>query len=204
MIVGILLLVSFFHRVLSFCMSVYIYWLSAQKMKWINKKLKSSLLLKWVMFVSGMHLESLSHLSPVARTWMVQKWACWGACEDLVVSLFEGSNAFQNLSQTKEHFPGTLTWWAWIPVSVPWTHDGVRAAWPYSRVRRHPQGERPPCAWLMPPDLHSPRIWLRRSVLSYSFCDFFKKISFVFFQLCSGGGLVSITRLPLPESQLFP
>ena len=76
MIVGILLLVSFFHRVLSFCMSVYIYWLSAQKMKWINKKLKSSLLLKWVMFVSGMHLESLSHLSPVARTWMAQKWAC--------------------------------------------------------------------------------------------------------------------------------
>ena len=32
----------------------------------------------------------------------------------------------------------------------------------------------------MPPDLHSPRIWLRRSLFSYWFCDFFKKISLCF------------------------
>lgn len=195
---------SFFHRVLSFCMSVYIYWLSAQKMKRINKKLKSSLLPKWVVFVSGRHLESLSHLSPVARTWVVQKWACEVPVKTWWSLLLKGARFPEPIPNwgafpRHSHLVGLDS--SFCPLDPWWSH---RAAWPHPRVRGHPQGEWPPCAWFMPPDLHSPRIWLRRSLFSYWFCDFFKKISFVFFQLCSAGGLVSVTRLPLPEPQLLP
>lgn len=102
-------------------------------------------------------------------------------------------HAFQNLFQTKEHFPCTHLGLdsSFCPLGPWWNH---RAAWPHPRVRGHPHGERPhvldscPQASILPgSDLEN------LCSLSYWFCDFFK-ISFVFFQLCSGWRFI---RLPL-------
>lgn len=153
--------------------------------------------------VSARHLESVATPGSNSKDLGGSELNLWSACED--TSLFGGSTPSESQPKLRRISQALWLGGPWTPVSVPWSLDGVTellSHTPESEDTR--RGEWPPCAWLTFPDLHSRRIWLGRSLLSGWFCDSFKKMFFMFFQLCSEGGLIWITQTTIPRISVPP
>lgn len=151
-------------------------------------------------FVSGRHLESLYptlvqlqglgwfRSEPVRCLWRPGGLFIWRE------HAFRTYSKLRSISHALSLGPDS----SFCPLGPWWNH---RAAWPHPRVRGHPHGERPPSAWLMPPGSFLPGSDLENLCSLTGSVISSRKISFVFFQLCSGGDLLGP---PLPESQLPP